>query len=214
MTDDCAHPDFATLVDWVEGRLDAAAAARVAAEVAAAGERTRRTADWLHGFLATARTMPLHEPPPIIRQSLSQHFARWRRAQAELEVRPREVPLLLLFDSRQDLAPAGVRTGAGDGDAIHLAYSADDGDLLLDVYDLGNGQVRIDGQALPADPAGAPVFQARLAGPGFEVRTTDGDELGRFSLPAVPAARCRLTAGNGVLTFVAEVDATAGGEQR
>ena len=214
MTDGSGRPDFAALLDWMEGRLDDDAAARVAAQVTEADERTRRTVDWLRGFLATAGAMPLHEPPPIVRQSLSQHFARWRRARAELESQPREVPVRLLFDSRQDLAPAGVRAGADDGDAIHLAYSADDGDLLLDVYDLGNGQVRIDGQALPADPQGAPVFEARASGAGFEARTTDGDELGRFSLPAVPQARCRLSASNGVLTFVAEVETGPGGEQQ
>jgi hypothetical protein len=214
VTDDLGRPDFATLLDWVEGRLDDDAAARVAAQLADADERTRRTADWLRGFVATARSMPLHEPPPIVRQSLSQHFARWRRARAELESQPREVPVRLLFDSRQDLAPAGVRAGADNDDAIHLAYSADDGDLLLDIYDLGNGQVRIDGQALPADPQGAPVFEARLTGAGVEVRTRDGDELGRFSLPAAPQARCRLAASNGVLTFVADVDTGPGGERR
>lgn len=206
MNNESGRLDFATLLDWLEGRLDDDNAASVTARVAAGDERTSRIVGWLRGFLDTARMLPLHEPPPIVRQSLRQHFARWKRVQGELGHQPREVPVPLLFDSRQDLAPAGVRAGADGSDVIHLAYSGDEGDVLLDVYDLGGGQARIDGQVLPADPQGAPVFEARISGAGFEVRTRDGDELGRFSLSGVPLAHGLLTASNGLLTFVADID--------
>jgi hypothetical protein len=206
-------PDFGTLLDWLEGRLDPATAEQVAARVAEADERTRCTVDWLRGFLVTARVLPLHEPPPIVRQSLRQHFARWSRARAELDQRPREVHVQLLFDSRQDLAPAGVRAGAGDDDAVHLVYTAEEGDLLVDVYRIGAGSVRLDGQVLLARPQGAPVFEASVVGARFTVRTTDGDELGRFSLRDVPETDCRLRASNGLITIVADLDLDPGGDQ-
>ena len=211
MTRDLDHPDFATLLDWLEGRLDPDAATRVAASAALADPRTRHTLDWLRGFLATAAALPLHDPPPIVRQSLSQYFARWSRAQAALEEQTRELRARLLFDSRQDLALAGVRAGPGGGDAVHLAYATEAGDLLLDVYQLGAGLVRLDGQVLTAEPRGAPVFEASVTGSGFTIRTKDGDDLGRFSLRDVPAARCRLRASNGVVTIVADVDLDPGG---
>ena len=156
MSTDPDRPEFGMLLDWLEGRLDPDTASRVATQVAEADRRTHRTVDWLRGFLVTARTLPLHEPPPIVRQSLMQYFARWSRAQAELGQEPREVQAQLLFDSRQDLAPAGVRAGSGGDDAVHLAYTAEAGDLLLDVYRLGADLVRLDGQVLLAEPGERP----------------------------------------------------------
>jgi hypothetical protein len=76
------RPDFGTLLDWLEGRLDADRAVRVAGQVAEADERTRRTVDWLRAFLTAARELPLEEPPPIVRQRLKRYFARWSRARA------------------------------------------------------------------------------------------------------------------------------------
>ena len=213
MSADPDRHDFGTLLDWLEGRLDPATAEQVAAHVAETDERTRRTVDWLRGFLTTGRVLPLHEPPPIVRQSLKQHFARWSRAQAELDQRPRDVRVRLLFDSRQDLIPAGVRAGARDDEAVHLVYTAEEGDLLVDVYRLGPGSVRLDGQILLAQPQGAPVFEASVTGAGFTVRTKDGDELGRFSLRDVPERRCQLKASNGLITIVADLDLDPGGDQ-
>jgi hypothetical protein len=206
VSDDPDRPDFATLLDWLEGRLDPDAARRVAVRVAEADERTRGTVEWLRGFLGTAHALPLDEPPPIVRQHLAQHFARWSRAQAELDFRPRVVHVRMLFDSRQDLAQVGVRAGASDEDVIHVVYSAAEGDLLIDAYRLGSGSVRLDGQVLLAEPQEAPVFEASVAGEGFVIRTKDGDELGRFSLSGVPEGRCQLTATNGLITIVADLD--------
>ena len=76
------RPDFRTLLDWLEGRLDADRASRVAGQVAEADERTLRTVDWLRAFLTAARELPLEEPPPIVRQRLKRYFARWSRARA------------------------------------------------------------------------------------------------------------------------------------
>jgi hypothetical protein len=211
---DRGRPDFGTLLDWLEGRLDPGAANEVAAHMAHADERTRRTVDWLRGFLATARQLPLHEPPPIVRQGLNQYFARWSKARAELDRKPREVRVRLLFDSRQDLVPAGVRAVASDDDVFHLAYTAPDGDLLIDVYRGEPGRVWLDGQVLLAQPDDAPVFEASVVGRGFSLRTKDGDELGRFSLHGVPVGRCQLRASNGLITIVADLDLDSGGDQR
>jgi hypothetical protein len=157
--------------------------------------------------------VPLHEPPPIVRQSLIQHFSRWSRARAELDHRPRDVHVRLLFDSRQDLVRAGVRGDASDDDVFHLAYTAEEGDLLVDVYRIRAGLVRLDGQMLLAQPPEAPVFEATVAGKGFTVRTKDGDELGRFSLRDVPEKHCELRATNGLITIVADLDLDPGGDR-
>jgi hypothetical protein len=79
---DPGRPGFRVLLDWLEGRLDADRAERVAAQLAEADVRILHTVDWLRGFLTTARELPLEEPPPIVRQRLKQHFARWSRRRA------------------------------------------------------------------------------------------------------------------------------------
>jgi hypothetical protein len=210
---DPGRPDFGKLLDWCEGRLDPRTAEQVAAQVAGGDERTRRTVDWLRSFLGTTQALPLHEPPPIVRQSLGRYFGRWSRAQAELGRQPRAVHVRLLFDSRQDLALAGVRSCAGEDEDFHLAYTAEECDLLVDVYRLGTGLVRLDGQVLLAESQEAPIFEASVAGPGFVVRTRDGDELGRFSLRDVPARQCQLEATNGLVKVVADLDLRPGGDQ-
>jgi hypothetical protein len=209
---DPGRPDFRTLLDWLEGRLDADRADRVAAQVAGADERTLRTVNWLRGFLTTARKLPLAEPPPIVRQNLKQYFARWSRAQPAPGQVLRRVHLEPLFDSRHDVGLAGVRAATGDDDAIHLVYSAEQGDLLIDAYRAGAAVVRLDGQVLLAAPQGAPIFEASVSGPGFTVRTVDGDELGRFTLHQVPEGQCQLTASNGLITMVADLDLGSGGD--
>jgi hypothetical protein len=201
-------PSLATLLDWLEGRLDSEQAAQVSARVAEGDSRTRASVQWLQGFLATARAFPAPAPPPIVRQNLRQHFVRWSKARAALRADPQLVDATLLFDSRQDLALAGVRGGDEAEEAYHLAFTTDVADLVLDVRRIGEGQVRLDGQVLLGDPSSAPVFAASAAGPGFTARTIDGDELGRFTLPAVPVGRCRLEVSNGEIVLRAELDLT------
>jgi hypothetical protein len=202
-------PSFATLLDWLDGRLDATEASQVSARVAEGDSRTRAAVQWLQGFLATARAFPAPEPPPIVRQNLQQYFVRWSKAQAALRADPHLVDATMLFDSRQDLALAGFRGGGETDDAYHLAFTTEVADLVIDVRRIADGQVRLDGQVLLGDPAAAPVFAAEADGPGFRVRTVEGDELGRFTLSGVPAGRCRLTVSNGETVLQAELDLTA-----
>jgi len=202
-------PSFATLLDWLEGRLDAAEASQVSAKVANGDRRTRAAVHWLQGFLATARAFPAPEPPPIIRQNLRQHFVRWRKAQVALNAEPDLVSAGLLFDSRQDLVQTGVRGGEEAEGAYHLAFTTDVADLVIDVRRIGDGRLRLEGQVLPGDPAAAPVFTAEVIGSAFRARTVDGDELGRFTLPEVPTGRCLLEVSNGETMLRAELDLTA-----
>jgi hypothetical protein len=98
------------LLDWLDGCLDADAAERVAVLVAGGDERTLRTVEWLRGFLATARLLPLEEPPPLVRQSLRLYFARWSGARAVSRVAVvSRCDVERLPGSRQGMAVAGQR---------------------------------------------------------------------------------------------------------
>jgi hypothetical protein len=223
MPADEPRPDLSSLLDWLEDRLPPADAARVAHQVATGDARLRGTVEWLRGFLTTAGALPLHQPPPLVRQSLRQYFARWTRARAVLDQRPRELAASALFDSRKDLAVTGVRSAAPADETIHLAYTTESADVVLDVRRLAGGRVRIDGQVLLADPGSPPVFEAsvtgskftgsKFTGTGFTARAVDGDELGRFHLPDVPAGRdgvLELRVSNGEIAIVASLDLRAG----
>ena len=177
-----AGPSFGTLLDWLEGRLDATEASQVSGSVAEGDSRTQAAVQWLQGFLVTARAFPAPEPPPIIRQNLRQHFVRWSKARAALRPDPHLVDATLLFDSRQDLALAGVRGGDEPEDAYHLAFTSDVADLVVDVRRIGDGQVCLDGQVLLGDTSAAPVFAAKAAGPEFIVRTVAYRPRARASL--------------------------------
>jgi hypothetical protein len=210
MTPEGERPRFPELLDWLDGRLAGEEAARIAAWVESGDPHTRRTVDWLRGFMATARALPLHAPPPLVRQSLNQYFRRWRDDQAA-EPRPaRLLPARLMFDSRREVALAGTRA-AGAAGTVHLAFTTEVADLVIDAHPLGGGRLRLDGQVLPLEPVDAPVFEAEAQGDGFSARTVDGDEVGRFSLTDVPAGVCRLRAGNGEITIVAELDLSGPG---
>lgn len=115
----------------------------------------------------------------------------------------------MLFDSRLDLVPVPVR-GSGDGRGIvHLAYTTDQADVVLDVRRLGGRRVRLDGQVLTGNGQ-EPIFEAVAVTPDGPVRTVDGDELGRFCLPSVPDDATELRVTNGRLVVVAALSLRVG----
>lgn len=199
------RPDFAALADWLDGRLDVAAADRVAAAVQRGDPGLLAAVDWLRGFQRGAEALPMYTPPPLVRQQLRQHFDRWSKAKAILEQPAVRLRAVVMFDSRMDRPLTAVR-GRADTDVVHLGYRSDLADLVVDVHPLPDGRVRLEGQVLPIEDGVAPVFEARVTGPGIEVRTVDGDELGRFALGPVPVEADELQVGNGELILLAPLD--------
>jgi hypothetical protein len=203
---DDAPLDFPILVDWVEGRLDPATAAGVSEAVRAGDPQATADVEWLRGFLDLAHEMPLHKPPPIISQNLCRYYGRWSRARATLDHPRLELNAILLFDSRLDLAPVGVR-GPNDSEGfVHLAYTTDRADLVLDISLVGGRVARLDGQVLLTDDDQAPIFEAVAAGPSGARRTVDGDALGYFCLVDVPEDANELRVTNGEMAIVVPLD--------
>ncbi len=192
-----AVPDFATVIDWVEGRLEPAAAARVA-DAAVRNPRVREIVAWLRGFHAAAATLPLVDPQAQRRPS----FEPGDREE------PVEVVARILFDSRQDLAVAALRADAADDivDIAHLAFTSDPADVLLDVRRLGPGRVRIEGRVLAADDVGR-AYAVEATGPRMTaVRSAGGDQDGRFRLAELPDRVERLRLDGGGLVLVLQFD--------
>ena len=198
--------NFEQLVDWLDGRLSDDSSHEVRAALAKASSATEATVQWLRQFRRLARALPLYETPPVVKQHLQRHFQLWSQARAALAQPASELTAALLFDSRLDLAAAGVR-GVGDHeDATHLAYTSERADLVLDISRHSGGRVQIDGQVLPNGDGEAPVFEAVVFGPHGSTRTVDGDELGRFCLPLVHDDATELRVTNGDFTIVAAID--------
>jgi hypothetical protein len=200
-------PDFATVLDWVEGRLDPAVAARVA-EAAVHDPRVREIVAWLRNFHRAAAAIPLVDPPPIVGQRLRQYFRRWARAREELAREPVEVVARMLFDSRQDVALVDLRAAdsEADVDIAHLAFTSDPADVVLDVRRLGPGRVRIEGQVLPADGVDR-AYAVEATGPRMTaVRSVSGDRHGRFQLPELPDRVDRLRLDSGELVLLVQFD--------
>ncbi len=167
---------------------------------------TAATLSWLRGFRTMAESSSGRDVPPRVRQDLRRHFATWSRERATGSSSATRLTARLVFDSRLDLAPAGVR-GTVDDDTWHLAYTSDDADVVLDLRRVARQRVCVDGQVLLADEGGgAPVFTAVLTAGEEPVESAPADELGRFRLPAVPERHAQLVVGNGELELTVHLD--------
>lgn len=204
MDDAREQPSFTMILDWLEGRLDPAATDVVARSVAAGDERTSRTLEWLRGFIETAQGHPLHQPPALVRQRLRHHFAEWSRTRLPTPRAPEEFGSSLLFDSRHDFDLVGVRAVDDADEILHLAYTSEVADLVIDAARTEPGRLRVLGQVLPLDPTSAPIFEALIVGEDFTGRTVDGDDTGRFAFDDVPETVSTLRVSNG--EFIVEVE--------
>lgn len=131
-------PTFNELVDWIDGRLEEAAAADMASRVAASGPDVIDTVSWIRSFREAAATMPLQKPPEDV-------SARIRAAFRELRG-PMSGPvdeLELEFDSR--MSPiAGVRS-TGHTESFHLDFGSEDLSISLDVSPHTEGDLLVRG---------------------------------------------------------------------
>ncbi|WP_229052999.1 anti-sigma factor [Aeromicrobium sp. Leaf350] len=69
------NPSFTTLLDWVDGRLDEAAAASVRAHVDSTPSAAEAV-EWIRSFREAGTSMPLESPPSEVRQNLRDAFRR------------------------------------------------------------------------------------------------------------------------------------------
>jgi hypothetical protein len=213
------RPDLGTVADWVEGRLDAERARQVAAAVAADPE-LQAHADWLRALLAAAAAMPLQAPPPAVSDRLTDVFDDYLRRQRPAASGP-VLRATLVFDSRRDVALAGVR-GAASDEIVHLAYAVDlamEGaaspavlDVVVDAEPLHSGRVRVSGQVLPSDvrAVGAVAVTAVADAADEPLAAAVTDALGRFDLGEVADTVAELRLSAPYATVVAPLALRAG----
>lgn len=184
---------FTTLVDWTEGRLSTDRADQVQAAVAARDPEVLASIAWLNHFHYNASSMPLRVPPSSVGQKLREHFVSYSAARAEEDLEIKAILLDLRFDSRVDQPLGAVRSAGTVCDVVHLAYGNDEADVVLAVQPQADGTFRIEGQVMLVEDAKAAGFKVSAAGAAETLGAVQCDDLGRFTLEAVPHTANRLT---------------------
>jgi hypothetical protein len=178
---------FRDVLDWVEGRLEPAAAERVRHAVEAdpaLGEAAR----WITSFRAAAATHRLEAPPAHVRELLMRRFEAYRPAPPTVLERVRAA---IGFDSALGEPLLGVRAGASTS-TRHLVLTTEQADVALDLYP-EDRSVRVEGQVLPADDAAPATGTVQLLRQGAVLAEATADATGRFALPPVPGGEVTVT---------------------
>lgn len=173
--------EFTTLLDWVEGRLDAERSRQVSAVVAAGDPETRETVEWIRDFIGGARQMPLHAPPPELSRRLHRLFhdhvlgggqSGWSDA-------------TLLHDDRLPGAAAGMRDG-GARQRLRLVFGSELGRFVLEASPAAPGEVDLEGVVIP-EAEGLPL-QLSFLEAGALRRALTPTSSHRFAVEGMPVA--------------------------
>jgi hypothetical protein len=190
---------FRDVLDWVEGKLEPAAAERVRRAVEA-DPSLGEAAQWIRSFRTAAAAERLEAPPAHVRELLMRRFAAYRPAPPTALERIRAA---IGFDSALGEPLLGVRTGATIS-TRHLVLTTDPADVALDLYP-EDRSVRVEGQVLPNDDEASAAGTVSLLRDGAVLARAPFDETGRFALPPVPAGEAILTIALGTSSIEADL---------
>ncbi|BCX05505.1 MAG: hypothetical protein KatS3mg053_3443 [Candidatus Roseilinea sp.] len=209
---DAPVPTFAQLVDWVDGKLDAEAAARVEAAVDAAiarGDTTlAETLAWLRAFRAQADMTVLVPPPEGARAEVLRMFKDFTRARANAPTRPgllQRVAAVLARATGPGLAIEGARGAAVQARRRQMTFECEAADIVLNAQPRDDGY-RLSGQILPRTALDVDGMFIELVGAAGSSEASAGesavhiaraDALGEFAFDAVAPGRY-------ALVFIAE----------
>lgn len=204
MNEETTAPTFAQLVDWVDGKLDAEAAARVQTDVDAAiargDEALAATLAWLRAFRAQADVTVLVPPPEAARANVLRMFEDAKRAQAGALARPsllQRVVAALARATGPGLAIEGARGAAIQARRRQMTFECDAADIVLNAQPRDDGY-RLSGQLLPRatlDTDGMFVELVRVEGASEDdtdasaVRFARANALGEFTFDAIAPGR-------------------------
>lgn len=176
---------FEQLAAWIEGTLSAEEARLVREQVAAASDKVKDDLTWLREFYRASQEVVWAEPPENVVKRLEGRFA----AVAEDRRRPSPWQRLLAtlrFDSHTQLS-AGVRTAVSPQSQRQLVYQADEATIILTLQKREqDGQLDLLGQILAGQEQGVDLIRVLLLQQENEFDSTITDDLGEFTLKALP----------------------------
>ena len=188
--------NFASLVDWMEGRLSEREAMAVEEVLAAADEETLADVAWLRKFFEASDNVLIESPPRRVRHALVEAF--------EANVRDSRRPGLmervlggLAFDSNLQPA-AGLRAIGARQSRRQLIFYLDAFDVAINLLARGSdGDLDLDGQVLPNEGAEPDFFSAQLLRGETEHALATVDELGSFAIQRIPPGTYELVLSSG-----------------
>ncbi len=178
-------PSFEKLVDWQEGRLTPEEAQIMAEQMAEADAAAQSDLAWLQKFYRVSQNQIAADPPPTVSERLARHFA----AYADTRHQPSFVQRLiasLSFDSRLTLA-RGVRAAATTDNQRQFVYETDLATIALTLQQRSHDKnFDLLGQLIPIQDLDAEMIRVVLEHEQTEFDSTLTDDLGEFSLIALP----------------------------
>ena len=178
-------PTFEQLIEWFEGRLSEEEAQLVAAQVSAAGAAVEADVAWLRLFYQASRDVVSAEPPPAVSERLERRFAAYAQERRRPSLWQRFVATLS-FDSQAQLA-AGVRTAATPEKQRQLVYETELAMVVCTLQWRHDEQFDLLGQIIPSQERQADLIRVLLRRQEEEFDSTVTDDLGEFTLTALPA---------------------------
>lgn len=178
--------EFDQLMDWLEGQLTDDEAQAVREQVAASSEGTQQDVAWLRKFYHASQTLMFATPPEAVTEQLEQQFARYARRRLS-SFNPLRLIASLSFDSHKQMA-RGVRTAVSSGTQRQLVYNTEPATIICTLQQRSTGeQFDLLGQVLPVQASDASLIQVSLLHGQEPFDHTLTDDLGEFSLMALPS---------------------------
>ncbi len=177
--------NFASLVDWMEGRLSEHEASTVEEALAGTDDGTLADVAWLRKFFEAGDNILIESPPQEVRDALVDAFeanARDQRTPGFVE----RVLGGLAFDSNMQPA-AGLRAVDTQRSRRQLIFHAETFDLAINLLARGSDRdLDLDGQVLPGDGPVPELFSVQLLCDGTEQALAAVDEFGSFAIHRIP----------------------------
>jgi hypothetical protein len=180
--------NFERLIEWLEGRLSEGEAQDVAGQVAAA-EVTQADVAWLRTIYQASQNLVTAELPTAITEALQHRFAAYARSRhlrADGDSLWQRLVATLTFDSQAELS-TGTRAAASENQR-QLVYQTELGTVVCTLqWRSHDRQIDLLGQFLPIEIEETSLARVLLLKEKNEFDSTITDDLGEFTLTALPA---------------------------
>ena len=178
------------LIEWLEGYLSEDEAAILAAQLTA-DDAAQQDETWLRQFYQASDSLVLADPPTAVTDRLEQRFATFAQNRRPPSLYQRLLASLS-FDSQLTLL-RGARTATAAGEQRQLVYATDLATVALTLQKRDQEQnFDLFGQLLPSEASDTDLVRVLLLKEEAEFDSTLTDDLGEFTLTALPPGSYQL----------------------
>ena len=179
-------PEFAELLDWLEGRLPEEQARALSEQLAVAVGETQADLEWLRSFLQLSREVRLASPPPRVRGVLRDRFKAYSQEREPPNLIQR-LQARLTFDSSAGFGTAGLRAAPSEGQQKQLVYKTEIAEIALNIQPRAENQgINLIGQIFPTGDIPPDAFVIQLIQNSNDLELTTTDDLGEFFFEGLP----------------------------